>query len=555
MKNYIIALVTVFLFTLNSCDEETYLDIEQKGVVPVESTYEKADDNTVMSFIAGIYTSVCGNALDGFASFSNSTGVISMRNYFFRMGGESSQYWLYTETAESAKPHRVFWGYAYSIIYSCNLLLEYLPNNTIASASVVDRAIAEARAIRAIMMMQLVQLYGNPPLADHIMNGTEGNTPASESWAFIENELSTVAEELPSKSGPDGQADIGGRLTKEAVYAYLGKAYLWQKKYSEAAITLHDKVIATNLYILVNNYNDLNNISSDFCPENIWEYELSEDPNYFTSQAGAVSIGFVNWDVVKLYIPDGYYTLQGYSEYSCTSESFGSFMDKHDRLADSSESNRYFGTLLPYEDLFDTTRFSYTNTGGNMGLREAMTWSEGYFRIKGIPPIENIGVLGGVWYQDIIVKNWVFMRYSEVLLNYAEAVAEGGTPGAMSGLNALNLVRNRAGLTDAPSLNMDNEEYGVKAERRAELFYEGCRFIDLVRWGDAPTVLKDVGKKLYQFFGYENNTIPGPQSKAEWQIVVSDNIGIGFQEGRDELFAIPNVERNNNPNLTQNPGW
>jgi hypothetical protein len=80
----------------------------------------------------------------------------------------------------------------------------------------------------------------------------------------------------------------------------------------------------------------------------------------------------------------------------------------------------------------------------------------------------------------------VYLRYAEVLLDYAEAVAMGGTNGSgLSGLQALNLVRERAGLTDAPSLDMDNVTYGVKAERRAELYYEGSRFIDLVRWGDA----------------------------------------------------------------------
>jgi hypothetical protein len=65
----------------------------------------------------------------------------------------------------------------------------------------------------------------------------------------------------------------------------------------------------------------------------------------------------------------------------------------------------------------------------------------------------------------------------------------GGTNGSgLSGLQALNLVRERAGLTDAQSLDMDNVTYGVKAERRAELYFEGSRFIDLVRWGDAPKV-------------------------------------------------------------------
>ena len=60
---------------------------------------------------------------------------------------------------------------------------------------------------------------------------------------------------------------------------------------------------------------------------------------------------------------------------------------------------------------------------------------------------------------------------------------------------------------------MDNADYGVKAEREAELFYEGIRFIDLVRWGDAASVLANSGKMEYKFLGYkngDNTTIQSP---------------------------------------------
>ena len=120
---------------------------------------------------------------------------------------------------------------------------------------------------------------------------------------------------------------------------------------------------------------------------------------------------------------------------------------------------------------------------------------------------------------------------------------------------ALNIVRRRAGLSDAPSLDMENEEYGVKAERRAELFYENSRYLDLVRWGEAATVLKDLGKKSPTFYGYQNGFNSESQSKEEWKIQYNSEIGIGFQANKNELFPIPNVEINNNPNLIQNPGW
>ncbi len=553
MKKYILIFLPLILILITSCSVDE-LDIPQKGVVSVDGTYQNADDNTVLSLLAGIYNQVYGSPIDGFASYNDVTGVVSMRNYFARMGGELANYWLYTETSESTKPFRVFWSYSYTIIYGCNLIIEKLPNNNVASTEVKNRAIAEARAIRAIQMSYLVQLYGNPPLADHIMDGTEGNTPAADSWAFIETELIQAAENLPSKTGVNGQSTIGGRLTKEAVYAYLGRAYLWEGKYDDAATTLYDKVISTGLYALIDNYGDLNSVSSNFCTEYMWEYEVSSDPTYITSQIPGLTVAFTNWNLSSQYTPDGFYTGQGYGDYAYPSESFGAFMDQHD-VVSGVESARYMATLATYEDLLDPDRFTYKNSAGKKGMTNAQSSCEGYFRIKGIPMDKNVLSSGGFWYYDMLINHWCFMRYSEVLLNYAEAVAKGGTAGAMSGLEALNLVRKRAGLADASSLDMDNEEYGVKAEKRAEFFYEGLRFIDLVRWGDAATVLADCGKIKPVFYGYVDGSTTAPETKSNWKIDYNQSIGVGFKANKNELFPIPLVELNNNPNLIQNQGW
>ncbi len=552
MKIYIYSILSL-LFILSACEVEDYLQIDQQGVIPVEKTYEQADDETVLSFVAGIYSRVYGSPLDQFGSYNDVTGVVSMRHYLERMSGELANYWLYTESAESAKPFRVFWAYNYGIIYSCNLAIENLPNNNVASQEIIDQAIAEARAIRAIHMMYLVQYYGNPPLADHIMDGTEGNTPAETSWTFIEDELNEVAETLPSKDGQDGQAAIGGRLTKEAVYAYLGKAYLWQKKYSLASNVLYNKVIATDLYALVDDINALNSYTSNFCAEYMWEYEIIDDPTYYTTQNGTLSPTFMNWNLATQYTPDGYYDGNGYGEFAYPSESFGVFMEEHD-IVSGTQTSRFKATIASYEDMLDPDRFTYENSEGK-GLIEATNLCEGYFRVKGIPLAENIRSGASFWYYDLPVNNWCFMRYAEVLLNYAEAVAMGGEGGAISGLEALNMVRRRAGLTDAPSLDMDNAEYGVKAERRAELFYEGTRFMDLVRWGEGYSTLKDVGKVTPKFYGYTNGINSTPQSKDEWKVEYTETIGEGFVENKNELFPIPHVERSNNPNLEQNPGW
>ncbi len=551
MKNYISFFVLIIIIGLNSCSEDKYLDISQQGVLLVDETYENADDEEVTSFITAVYYKIFGNHSDAMGWTDSGTGIYSIKTHLDNMGGDLSTYWSYTETSESSA-YQLMWSYYYSNIYACNMIIEKLPLNTVASEDVKNQVIAEARAIRSIMMMYLVQLWGNPPLADHIMTGTEGNTPSEESWNFIETELSESAELLPSKDGLDGQSSIGGRLTKEAVYAYLGKALLWQENYTEAANILYNKVISTGLYELISDFEELNSYTSDFCSEYMWEYEFTNDTKYETTQNGSLVVTF-NWANASVNYPDEIYDGQGWGLGAYASESFGSFMDTHDTSSDGTELPRYKGTLATYEDLLgDESRFNYS---GDKGVNDiGVANCEGYFRVRLIPRKENV-MGSGYWYYNFIHNNFCFMRYSEVLLNYAEAVAMGGTPGALSGLDALNLVRNRAGLDDAPALDMNNEEYGIKAERRAELFYEANRFIDLVRWSDAENTLADVGTKSVTFYGYLDDNNDEVQSKDNWDIESINTISTGFEPNKNELFPIPLVEISNNPNLNQNTGW
>ena len=141
-------------------------------------------------------------------------------------------------------------------------------------------------------------------------------------------------------------------------------------------------------------------------------------------------------------------------------------------------------------------------------------------------------------------QNWPGMRYAEVLLLYAEACIQSGTNTA-EGLIALNEVRTRAGLTDLGTYTLDD----LKDEKRAELACEGERYLDLIRWGDASTVLANRGLTTYTFYGYQAST-------TTYDVSEEDFAGAsGFKAGRDELFPYPYSEMLLNPNLKQNTGW
>lgn len=544
IKNILILCAAVMLTTACSTDK---LEITQRGAVTTNE-YVTADDDECLQFIASVYSHIRGGTLQYY--FGTYDCHFTVRYKLGKMAAEYGEHYEYNETATSST-YKLMYSYYYQIIYWCNMIIEYMPDNDVASASTVTQVVAEARAIRAIMMMQLVMLWGNPPLADHILNGEEGHTDGAESLDWIQSELADCAEDLPSKSSKSGQSTIGGRITKEAAYAYLGKAYLYDEEWTLAASTLYDKVISTGLYELIDDFNELNSSSSDFCSEFLWEYDFDDDIDY-TSQEGAWDVTYFGWSNGGITFPEGYYTGTCYGYAGYPSEEFAEFLIDHEQTSSGEMSSRYRGIMCTYEELLDESLFTYTGTNDDgsttKGWKQIISNCQGYFKIRNQALAADVS---GSFPYAYSCRNTAYMRYAEVLLNYAEAIAQGGSASGMTGLEALNIVRRRAGLEDASSLTLST----VKDERRAELYDEAQRFIDLVRWGDAASELADCGKYTYTFSGYQNGENNVIQSKDQWSIVVSNTTGNGFVSGKHELFPYPEDELANNTNLSQNPNW
>lgn len=555
MKKFLFIITLLLVSSIPYSCNEDLLEIEQKGVRST-SVYETADDNDAKSLIAAVYADWNGAggfnvAVRGFASWFVQLEIIlnTLSDDGFSGGTFSDNASTYQSfnryDYDSEQPLiQHYWTHFYMVIYKCNMIIEKLADDT----DYKRRVIAEAKAIRAISMMYLVTLWGNPPLVDHVLLASElqmSNTPAGTSWEWIEGQLSEAASGLPSKSGPNGQAAIGGRLTKEAAYAYLGKAQLLQGKWSAAATTLKDKVIDTELYGLIDNFNDLNFSKNDFSKENIWEHNIANDPNT-NNQQGDMRGAWYGYRTEYVVQPDEMMPLMGWG-YGQVSGDFGRFFEEHELRSDGTLSERWYGTLMTYEELLDETRWTY-NTYGRKGVyNPPLQNNAGYFRLKKAP-YEVDRIAGSTQPSNFrFHNNNVHMRYAEVLLMYAEATIQ---QNSQAGLGALNEVRTRAGLEPLASYTLDD----LKAEKRAECFFEGCRFIDLVRWGDAATVLKDKGKLLYSFYGYEDGTV-NIQSKDQWKITTIETGSSGFVAGKHELWPYPLVELQSNPNLEQNPGW
>lgn len=207
------------------------------------------------------------------------------------------------------------------------------------------------------------------------------------------------------------------------------------------------------------------------------------------------------------------------------------------------------GDLSP---LIETGHF-YNNDGtlissGNdsrQGLIEAWNGTKtGYYLKKFMDP-ETIGQ-----YNNNI-NTWVEFRYAEILLNYAEACIElavlGQTADLQNGINALNLVRNRAGLPDRVATDPLVARNYLRQERAIEFFGEGHRWYDTRRWMIRDVVTTNVlGMKIKQF----------TNGNMEWNLDIADNEDTRSWAG-DYFYwlPIPRAEINKAPQTAQNPGY
>lgn len=146
-------------------------------------------------------------------------------------------------------------------------------------------------------------------------------------------------------------------------------------------------------------------------------------------------------------------------------------------------------------------------------------------------------------------QNYIYYRYAEVLLGYAEAQNEAAGPDA-SVYNAVNKIRARSGLPDLPAgLNKDQMRTAIHRERRVEFCFEDKRLYDLIRWKDAMNLLnKDRHGMMI------TNSSPNDNSGTWVYAPVPLNHPHVFTQ-KMYLNPIPQSVIDQNPLIIQNPGY
>ena len=608
--------VTATLAAFTSCNQNL-LDIPQKGVVSYESFYQT--DADAESALVTAYANVI-------KMFGKLNGNSPSYNVFFNAPGDEL-YWGGSNKDDHVAAQEInefratfttnnghitsMYNTFYEIIYKSNLVIDNFwgENGEKADSPVKKRCVAEARVLRAWAHMQLACYFGTPPLVDHVLDGNAKPTNSDKEtlWKFIIDDFKAAAEALPARNG---KTDKNGavKVTQGAAYAFLGKAQVIHGDYADAKVSLK-KVIDSGNYDLVpgEKMADLFHMAGDGCEEKVLEVN-AVDADVFGKNG--------RWDYQanqSLFLrqiknfPD--FTLQsvGWGNNMAPSEKFVTTLLKNEK-----GSYRQKAWVVSYEDLLTEYAYSKLDPGKDkeaklldekrgldLAKRPDLYANCGWFFIKFLPRKADLNNNS----STCTGENKILMRYAEVLLLYAEACAQAGDDG--SGLAALNKVAARAGAPTYASLSMDN----VKKEKWLELAWEGSRFVDLVRWGDAEKELayKSNSKTPYLRDDFYMNWEPKADGKADtskpltphqvtdeagltyWtldiersKVVGSDTEksgrphkaivlweddgygakGGGFKKGKNEYYPFPFDVVNANPwneaegyGIKQNPGW
>ena len=549
----------------SSCSQDR-LDIPQKGVIAVGDFYQ-TDEDAQMALVA---------AYDGVATqyvrpLYNDNIIYALWNYpsddMYAAGNNKTDNIAQNELYAFRYPtnnQMITVGYTsfFTAVYTANLVIDNFKDGT---TPVQKKAVAEAKVLRALSYLQLAIGWGTPPIVDHVLSATDKPCNAESQEAVLNFIIQDCAEALPLIDERQSPQDKNGavKVTKGLAYMIKAKAQVWKGDYSGAKNTL-EQLINSGKYELVPS-EDLEmqfHVPGDGSPEKIFELNLVYDASVsgYSSHSAANMPWLWNWRSDRMQIPNGVGTKmhnQGWGECN-PSIKFATTLIENDGM-DSYRRKAWIKTYdevlyeMPYSTDGDNpvmgkTAFKESDTKRGIYNGEGLYGHCGYFMWK--VNVQKVDLSS----NNARMANIRIFRYAEALLLYAECCAVTGQDKA-KGLAALNSIQKRAG---SKTISQELTLEAVKKEKMLEMWLEGCRYQDLVRWGDTDE-LADNGKYFPNFkdllFTGESNVHKGviDESDAKWCVNLYPNLG--FKKGKHELFPFPFSETSVNENIVQNPGW
>lgn len=466
------------------------------------------------------------------------------------------------------------WSAAFTGIGRTNYFLNNYQRATGVKEEVRERYAAEAYFYRAYNYWILTSLFGDVPLVTSELNVESpdvfrGRDARKDVIDRITKDLEDHYKALPEYVAA-GSSDFG-RGSQCAALALLSRIYLYNGRY-EDAVSACERAMSSTYYKLystghpdvdyVNLFNYTGRASRN--PANketliafVYNYDLGESSrtSHNLSRECWVPNDYARFTPTASMI-ECYLTKDGkiWDPNSATSYE-DVFKDRDPRMTQSilAPGTKWEGGESG--DMLSTDKTVFTYPKFDNSKDGCMSYT-GYYMRKYVEPstVKDVG------HDD---NDIVLIRYAEVLLNYAEAKEQLGTLTQSDIDKTINLLRDRVGmvhlkLSEIPAGSDIRTE--IRRERRVELFFEGHRYFDIIRWKQGEILGEDLlgVRKDYLDPARLKEGIIG---NLKWKTVNGKEYlvlesGRTFDPEKNYLLPVPFTQMQLNPQLApNNPGW
>lgn len=561
--------VTVSIY-MSSCDKNL-LDTVPTTQVLTNNMW--LTDNLTDQGVNGVYQNL-----------RNGTMLYEFDSYVTLQGRDNSTLMNGTATASSG----VFsstWQILFEGVHRANDAIYGITNISPTEPVKKSRLLAEVKFLRAFHYYRLNQLFRGVPIYTEPIEWNKVDKPRSteaEVWTMILNDLKECIDE-PNLPDRYQSSNAGyGRISKSAAYALRGKVYMYTKEWQKA-IDDFQKVKELG-HTLFGNYENLFKGENEKSPEVIFSIQNMALPGYgshYQFRFGSRSAFGSNWNTYLVH-PDA---VDRYQKKDGTKFNWDNYIPGFNAM-DPAKREVFFlrnnlsatdiaamekrglnmnlylpngneqristafaerdprltsNIILPYStflgtsgsaDQLFTMRWPFkAEFGGIFDLRTDILNSFYYLPRKFVYTGANPGIPN----RESGAYDYIVIRYADILLLWAEALNELSRPG--DAVIKANEVRARAGVkTYDLAMSIEDLRNEIREERRRELLCEGVIFFDELRW------------KTWK----ETSFYTGNGVKEVWGRV---NSPYGWAGDQLYTWPIPQVERERNSSLTQNPGW
>ncbi len=465
------------------------------------------------------------------------------------------------------------WVRAYNGIGTTNYFLANYNRAVNVKKEIRERYAAEAYFYRAYNYWILTNYFGDVPYITEVQNVESPDVYRGRDKREVVIDNITKDLEEHYKALPEyipAASTEFGRVSQAAALVLLSRIYLYNGRYADA-VDACERAMQNpyhELYTTGKPNEDYYNLftytgrasrvaaNKETILAYVYNYDLGEKArtSHNVSRSNWVPGDYARWVPTKKAI-ELYLTADGqiWDPKQCNSYE-EIFQNRDPRMCQTILAPGTPWTGGPDGDITSTDKSIYRYPLLINDKSGAMTYT-GYYMRKYVEP-------STVKYVSHDDNDIVMMRYAEVLLNYAEAKELDGKLTQHDLDISINLLRQRVGMVpmELGKLPAGSDiRTEIRRERNVELFYEGHRYFDIIRWREGETLGEDLVGVNRRWL--DQSRLKVDLSTLAWVTIDGEQYllletGRTFDPNKHYLLSIPFAQMQLNPNLKpNNPGW